>query len=57
MEPTLSSDVDSTDSDDSDDSVSGLCKDTFDKSNVHSNLFYKFVLQITDQKLIGLHRL
>lgn len=57
MEPTLSSDVDSADSDDSDDSVSGLCKDTLDKSNVHSNLFYKFVLQITDQKLIGLHRL
>lgn len=32
MEPTFSSDVDSTDSDDSDDSGSGLCKDTFDKS-------------------------
>lgn len=35
MEPTLSSDVDSTDSDDSDDSGSRLCKDMFDKSNAH----------------------
>lgn len=43
MEPTLSSDVDSTDSDDSDDSGSGLWKDTCLINQMYT------LLQLTDQ--------